>query len=75
MSSLSFTGPIVGRFVKHADAEGQGILSPCGGGTLNIAYQIRAVTTGTSWPGYIGPDPEPDELRWVAVSGVEVMRC
>jgi hypothetical protein len=75
LSSLSFRGPIDGRFLKHVDAEGQGALSPCGGGTLNVAYQIRLITTGTSWPGYIGPDPELDALRWVVVSGVEVMRC
>jgi hypothetical protein len=75
LSSLSFIGPISGRFVKHVDAEGQDVLSPCGGGTLNVAYQIRLMTTGTSWPGYIGPDPELDALMWVVVSGVEVMRC
>lgn len=40
-----------------------------------MAYQIRLVTTSTSSPRNIGPDPDLDELKWVVVSGVEVMRC
>ncbi|KAF2466411.1 uncharacterized protein BDR25DRAFT_377543 [Lindgomyces ingoldianus] len=75
IAAVSFAGPFVGIFIKHADAEGQGVVSPCGGGTLNVEHQVRLSSAGSTYSGYIGPDPGPDELKWTVVSGVEVLRC
>jgi hypothetical protein len=66
---------MTGRFTRHADQEGKVALSSCNGDTLQTAYWIRAHSGSSTPPGYAGPDPEPDKLEWVIISGVEILRC
>ncbi|KAF1992899.1 hypothetical protein P154DRAFT_540849 [Amniculicola lignicola CBS 123094] len=75
LSSFTISGPITRRFSRHVDAEGQGVLSPCGGGTLNATYQTSLTRSSSNYYGYVGPDQDPDELIWVLVTRLEVLKC
>ena len=54
--------------------EGKVALSSCGGDNLKTGYRIRGISA-SSIPGPATPDPEPDELKWVITSGVEILKC
>lgn len=64
-----------GRFTRHMDPGGKPALSSCDGDTLQTEYRIRADGGSSTPTGYIGPDPEPEELKWVITSWVELLRC
>ncbi|KAF1992841.1 hypothetical protein P154DRAFT_583393 [Amniculicola lignicola CBS 123094] len=74
VSSLWFTGPARGSFLKRTPVEDGGVMSECGSGFLRENFQVRLNHTGTR-NSYVPPDPKVDGYEWVVVTEIEVVKC